>query len=215
MTCLGRPARSSVCATWIAATILMTAATVMTPRPAAARERDREAEDEAAAAKRARGHFQKGEKLFALGKFDDALAEYEAAFDAQPLPEFLFNIGQCHRNLKDYEAAIFSFKKYLRLRPDAANRRAVEKLVTQLEAQLEDVEADPGNPPPKDEQRVPLVPPADERPRNEDSSRPFYSSWRFWTGVTLVVASAGAFYYFWPRDSSIPDSDLGNIDFPR
>ena len=61
------------------------------------------------------------EKLFALGKFDDALDEYQKAFDAKPMPDFLFNIGQCYRNLGDYQQAIFSFKKYLKLEPDAPN----------------------------------------------------------------------------------------------
>ena len=65
-----------------------------------------------------------GEKLFALGKFDEALDEYQKAYDAKPLPDFLFNIGQCHRNLGDYEAAIFSFKKFLKLDPEAPNRDA-------------------------------------------------------------------------------------------
>ena len=70
----------------------------------------------------AKQHYYKGEKLFALGRFRDALAAYEAAFEVDPLPELLFNIGQCHRNLGDYRSAVFSFRKYLRLRPAAPNR---------------------------------------------------------------------------------------------
>ncbi|HRC55231.1 MAG TPA: tetratricopeptide repeat protein, partial [Kofleriaceae bacterium] len=61
----------------------------------------------------ARRHFDKADKLFALGRFDEALEQYEKAFDAKPIPDFLFNIGQCYRNLGDYEAAIFSFRKFL------------------------------------------------------------------------------------------------------
>ena len=49
--------------------------------------------------KSAKRHYERGEKLFALGKFSDALDEYQKAFDAKPLPGFLFNIGQCYRNL--------------------------------------------------------------------------------------------------------------------
>lgn len=208
---LARPARTTACAFWI----VLLAALAQGPRPAAARERDRNADDDPAAAKRARGHFQKGEKLFALGKFEEALAEYEAAFNAQSLPEFLFNIGQCHRNLKDYEAAIFSFKKYLRLKPDAANRRAVEKLIEQLEAKIEEEKA-VRPPAPEDEGRVPLVPPEEEsRPPPPKESRPFYSKWWFWTGVVVVGAGAGAAVLLWPAGGDVPGSDLGNIDFPR
>jgi tetratricopeptide (TPR) repeat protein len=190
--------------------------------PALARDRaDRAERDADRDAEIARKHFQKGEKLFALSKFEEALDEYEAAFDAQPLPEFLFNIGQCHRNLKNYDAAIFSFKKYLRLKPDASNHRAVEKLIHQLEAQLEakvaqQEEAEAANrPPPDDEQRVPLVPPPDDRPPPRKDATPFYSTWWFWTSVAVVGAGAGAAVLLWPSDSGVPGSDLGNIDFPR
>src|SRR5262249_37313161 len=73
----------------------------------------------------AKRHFERGEKLFALGKFDDALEEYQKAFDAKPLPDFLYNIAQCYRNLGNYEEAIFSFKKYLKLSPDAPDKEKV------------------------------------------------------------------------------------------
>src|SRR5687767_9859602 len=87
------------------------------------------------ATRAARRHFERGEKLFALGKFDDALEEYQTAFDAKPLPGSLYNIGQCYRNLGDYDQAIFSFKKYLKLEPEAANKDSVERLIEELEEQ--------------------------------------------------------------------------------
>src|ERR1043165_2734994 len=89
------------------------------------------------ATRAARRHYERGEKLFALGKFDEALDEYQEAFDAKPLPGFLYNIGQCYRNLGDYDQAIFSFKKYLKLEPDADNKDAVERLIQDLEDQKE------------------------------------------------------------------------------
>src|SRR3954471_6899646 len=89
------------------------------------------------ATRAARRHFERGEKLFALGKFDEALEEYQTAFDAKPLPGFLYNIGQCYRNLGDLDQAIFSFKKYLKLQPDAENKDAVDRLIQDLEDQKE------------------------------------------------------------------------------
>jgi tetratricopeptide (TPR) repeat protein len=101
----------------------------------------------------AKRSFEKGEKLFALGRFDEALEQYQKAFDAKPIPAFLFNIGQCYRNLADYKAAIFSFRKYLKLDPDAPNREAVEDLIAELEAKegradaSRDLAAPRGDPP--------------------------------------------------------------------
>ena len=64
------------------------------------------AQAETAQEKASRRHFDRGEKLFALGKFEDALEQYQKAYDAEPFPSLLFNIGQCHRNLGDYESAV-------------------------------------------------------------------------------------------------------------
>ena len=88
----------------------LTAAVLPAPRIAFA---------ETAQEKASRRHYDRAEKQFALGKFEDALEYYQKAYDADPRPGFLFNIGQCHRNIGDYESAVFSYKKYLKLEPDA------------------------------------------------------------------------------------------------
>jgi tetratricopeptide (TPR) repeat protein len=158
------------------------------------------AEDKAT--KAARRHYEKGEKLFALGRFDDALIEYEAAFDAKPLPGFLFNIGQCHRNLGDLDAAIFSFKKYLSLAPEAENRESVEALI----AELEDEKAAAA----EEARRKKLT--FEPAPPPEGGGKPFYKKWWFWGGVA-AIAGAGAGSYFLLRDDGVPDTDLGHVVF--
>ena len=42
----------------------------------------------------AKRHFERGEKLFALGKFDEALDHYQKAYDAKPLAAFRIDVGQ-------------------------------------------------------------------------------------------------------------------------
>jgi len=148
----------------------------------------------------ARRHYDRGEKLFALGKFADALDEYQRAFDAKPVPEFLFNIGQCHRNLGDYEAAIFSFKKYLKLEPAAPNRDKVEKLIDDLEAKKGRDES----------QRLGLVkkPPPPPPPATET---PIYNKWWFWTGIAVVGVAGGVGIYAATKSDGPPATTLGNI----
>ena len=150
------------------------------------------------ATRAARRHFERGEKLFALGRFDDALEEYQTAFDAKPLPGFLYNIGQCYRNLGDYDQAIFSFKKYLKLEPEASNKEAVERLIEELEEKKAQGES---------EKFV-------KRPKKQPD-KPIYKKWWFWTGVGVVAVGGTAAVFASGGGSSPPTTDLGNIVFGK
>src|SRR5262245_8481114 len=149
------------------------------------------------ATRSARRHFERGEKLFALGKFDEALEEYQTAFDAKPLPGFLYNIGQCYRNLGDYDQAIFSFKKYLKLEPEAPNKEAVERLIEELEEKQAQ----------GDSQKYIR--------KKKEGPRPIYKKWWFWTGVGVVAVGGTAAIYASGGGSSPPTTDLGNIVFGK
>ncbi|MEO7731385.1 MAG: tetratricopeptide repeat protein [Kofleriaceae bacterium] len=155
----------------------------------------------------AKHHFERGEKLYALTRFSEALDEYQLAFDAKPLPDFLFNIGQCYRNLADYDSAIFSYKKYLRLAPAAPNREKVEQLITELEAQRDHSDTRRLG---LERKRTPATGPPPSDPR------PIYKTWWFWTGVGVVAAAGGGFAaYELTRTSGPPDTSLGNIVFGK
>lgn len=167
----------------------------------------RVAHAEDAAERSAKRHYDRGKKLYDLQKFDDALAEFQKAYDAKPLPGFLFNIGQCHRNLGDYKAAIFSYKKYLKLDPEADNRDQVEQLIDDLQRKVDErdtkkFDLDNGN-----KRRPPDTP-------KETGSRPVYKKWWFWTGAAVVAAGAGVGIYLATRPNE-PDTTFGNIVFRR
>lgn len=148
----------------------------------------------------ARRHFDKADKLFALGRFDEALEQYQKAFDAKPIPDLLFNIGQCYRNLGDYDAAIFSFRKFLTLDPETTRRTDVEVLIDDLEAKKAQAEMLARD------RKLAAPKPA---PR-----RPITSRWWFWTGVAAIAAAGGGTVYLLTREE-LPSSDLGNINFPK
>lgn len=76
-----------------------------------------------------------------VGKFQEALDLYSKAYERYPMPALLFNIGQCHKLLKNYEREIFFFRGYLRAQPAAANRAAVETLIAEAQRQLDDQRA--------------------------------------------------------------------------
>lgn len=156
------------------------------------------------ATRAAKRHFDRGQKLFTLGKFDEALDEYQKAFDASPLPDFLYNIGQCHRNLGDYEQAIFSFKRFLQLDPEAPNREKVELIIDELEDKLEREGA-------KKRRREEPPPP----PPPHAEGKPIYTKWWFWTGIAVVGAAGGVGIYAATRSDGAPDTTLGNIVFTK
>lgn len=95
----------------------------------------------APADKQAREHFQNAENSFNLGRFPDALADYQAAYEAKPLPGFLFNIAQCYRNMQSYDRARFFYRRYLALDPKTPNRRLVEDLIAEMTRELNKAES--------------------------------------------------------------------------
>ncbi|HEX4462908.1 MAG TPA: hypothetical protein VIA18_33270 [Polyangia bacterium] len=61
----------------------------------------------------AAAHFQHGRAFFESGSYLAALEEFDAGYDAYPLPGFLVNIGQCQRKLDRLDDAATSFQKFL------------------------------------------------------------------------------------------------------
>jgi hypothetical protein len=151
----------------------------------------------------ARAHFQRAERAFDLGKFEEALEAYEAAYEAKALPGFLFNIAQCHRNLGNGERAVFFYQRYLALDPATPNRKLVEELMAAEQERLEQSrppavaptpEPPPGPPaPPRDDLAAPPPAPTPEplalRDAGPAPDRPgrFYTRWWFWTAVGVAV----------------------------
>lgn len=61
----------------------------------------------------ARAKFERAQRAYHVGSFEEALALYEEAYRLDPRPPFLFNIGQCHRQMGNWERAICFFNQYL------------------------------------------------------------------------------------------------------
>ncbi|HZI08474.1 MAG TPA: tetratricopeptide repeat protein, partial [Archangium sp.] len=63
----------------------------------------------------ARAKFAEGNLAYDLGEFQKALDAYSESYRLMPLPGFLFNIAQCHRQLGRPERAGFFYRRYLSL----------------------------------------------------------------------------------------------------
>lgn len=106
---------------------------------------------------RAKELFGRAEILYSVGEFEKALALYKQAYKVKQLPAFLFNIGQCHRYLRNYKKAIFFYQRFVTRQPDSPYRAAAEGFIEQCRAMLK--KKPPAAP------RPAAAGPADEAPR--------------------------------------------------
>ncbi len=211
--------------TWlrVLAVLLSFTCTAGTSRPAtAAGNKDR-----------AKKEFAIAEKFYKMGEFSQAVAHYKKAYDLAPFPAFLFNLGQCYKQLDNCERAVFYYSGYLREKPDAPNAAVVTKLLTECRTRLaEEAEATSraatakaevgGNPPHTTSGSAtgfaltdPRAPNAPDR-RDETAPKSVWSQWWFWGTVAGVVVAGAATtaVLVWGRQvqEEPPSRSLGTID---
>jgi len=175
----------------------------------------------AAVRAKAKAHIERGETLYTLHRFDEALVEYQAAYELEPLPSFLVNIAQCLRNLGRFDEALFTLRRYLRVAPKAHDRAKVEELIAKLEAEVERQ---------AEEQRAAAAAREAEEARQAELTRrtldaslakphpvarrtPVYRRWWFITGAVITVGATTAAILV--ATSGLPDGDLAPIDFSK
>lgn len=77
--------------------------------------------------------YERATRFYDMGKYAEAIGDYEQAYLLIEDPALLFNIGQAYRLWNRPDEAIRSYKNYLRKRPDASNRADVERKISDLE----------------------------------------------------------------------------------
>lgn len=108
----------------------------------------------------ARKHISKGNKLYNLGEFAQAVEEYKAGALAQDAPVFHFNLGQCYRQMGAYKEAVWQYERFLaRGKPTGQLKAAVEGFLVQMKSELETKAM---SQPPRD-----LAPPREATPPRE------------------------------------------------
>lgn len=68
---------------------------------------------------RARAHFRLGREFYELGRFAQAAAEFQAAFELSGRAELLYNIYLAHRDAQNLGAAETALREFLLRNPDA------------------------------------------------------------------------------------------------
>jgi len=90
------------------------------------------------AVEEAREHFRKGEQWFDLGRWNEAIEEFEKAYSMRNDPVFLHNMAQACRRKGDAKRALDLYKNYLMKAPRSPQRAEVEERIAQLQKQLDE-----------------------------------------------------------------------------
>lgn len=177
----------------------------------------------------ARAHFQTGEARFKAGAFDEALTEYQAGYDAKPLPGFLVNIAQCQRRLGDLKAARVTYQKFILVAPDSPLVPQVRSMIAEIDGLLANSEASrpADEPTTKDEDKPePVAPPApkveptatapvliETRPAAAPAPERSSHRWWLWTAIGAAVVGGAATAYVVTRGgtTTIHDGSLATL----
>jgi hypothetical protein len=100
------------------------------PRSASAQEEDPEITN------MAKQHYKLGQDAYAAGKYDVAIKELKKAYVLKRIPAILVNIAMTYRKTKDYDMAVYFYKKFL------AEAPADDKGRPKIEAELAETEAE-------------------------------------------------------------------------
>lgn len=87
---------------------------------------------------RAKVLIKKGNTSYRLAKFNEGLAQYQAAYKLYGHPAILFNIAQCYRQLKNYERALFFYKLS---HSDWRKRKHTPRVVQEVQSKIDQVQA--------------------------------------------------------------------------
>jgi len=133
---------------------------------------------------RAMDVFRRGSENYGLGRYEQALADFQEATTLHASPDFQFNIGLCYEKLNQRTEAIRAFETYVRAKPEASDRAEVEARIVRLRDELR-----LGN---EADEAAPTIPP-DATRRSPETTFVISGSVLLGVGVALSVGGGTAF----------------------
>lgn len=83
--------------------------------------------------KRANSLYQQGTTQYNLGRWEQSIDLFQRSYEECPASALLFNIAQAYRQWGNCDRALFFYRRFLAVNPDATNRREVEGFIADLE----------------------------------------------------------------------------------
>jgi tetratricopeptide (TPR) repeat protein len=69
--------------------------------------------------------FSLGDLLYKADRYGEAVIEFEAARKLRPSPNFDYNIARCYERMKDWDAAVAAYERYLAWTPTPLDADAI------------------------------------------------------------------------------------------
>lgn len=131
----------------------------------------------------ARHHLDRGNRLFRVHEFAQAIEAYKAGILLEEAPLFHFNLGQTYRMAGQYEKALWHYDLFAKHVPvEDPDRPIIDEIVAQTKAQRLSASAQPPAPTAPAEAKIaastvaaaapPVSPPAPSAARTRNSSSP-------------------------------------------
>ena len=171
--------------------------------------------------KKAKELFKEAQEHFRLREFAETIPLLKEAYRLYPSSLFLYNLAQCHLELKQYEEAVSFFENFLEVDPKSKNRSQAEKYLKQSreglavaqEQQRAEEEAK------REQDRLQKMIELEKQKQNQpvvpatvDKGKPIYAKWWFWTAIGGAAVAGTGTAVGVNIAKSIPNTDLGNKD---
>ena len=82
--------------------------------------------------------YEKATRAYDVGKYNEAIEEYQKAYELGGDPPMLYNIAQAYRLNDQPGEALRFYRRYLQRAPGAKNREDVERKIAELEKTVEE-----------------------------------------------------------------------------
>src|SRR5437868_6288158 len=78
-------------------------------------------------------HYQRATRAYDLQKYQEAIDEYQKAYEISGDPPMLYNIAQAYRLAEQPAEAVRYYRRFLQRMPNARNREDVERKIGEQE----------------------------------------------------------------------------------
>jgi tetratricopeptide (TPR) repeat protein len=151
-------------------------------------------------------HVAQGHRLYLLGRYQDAIAEYRRAYELRADPQFLFQIAEAYRQLGATEQALFYYERYLAGAAAGPDRDVAERRVGEIESLRAAPQAGPSA-------GLTAASGTTEGPAAKHAA-PLWRRWWVWTAIGVALAAGATAAALASRsETSAPSTDLGDKKF--